>query len=86
MATAWTESTNDTTVRAQIRCDDPTLRPRRARQVGGVVSSGGKTVDETRFQLTFMDAAVWDVARIASPLKLRQRQHQRPGIFEVLTR
>ena len=67
MATAWTESTNDTTVRAQIRCDDPTLRPQRTRQVGGVVSSGGRTVDEARFELTFTDAAVWDVARIASP-------------------
>ena len=64
-----------TTVRAQIRCDDPRLRPTERRQVAATVSrtDGDFHVRETTtLDVTFTFAAVWDVARIASRLELRQ--------------
>ena len=77
-----------TTIAAQVRCDDPVLRPGRARALPVVVSANStEPVERERetFQLTFQHAAVWDVARIATPLRLRRTQYPKRSFFEVLT-
>lgn len=78
-----------TTLAAQIRCDDPVLRPGRTRPLPVSVSANGSddvaSAAQT-FDLTFQRGAVWDVARIATPLRLRRIQYPKRTFFEVLTR
>ncbi len=76
----WTEAATSSTVTAVIRCDDPVLRPRRRRDVRAVVSRReGASIrrEGDTLEVAFTDAAVWDVARIATRLELRQTQDPR---------
>ena len=62
-----------TTITAEIHGDAPLLRPRRAvRCRARLWSVDGRHAPEApTFRVTFLEAAVWDVARIASKLQLR---------------
>ena len=82
----WTETLAGSTVRAVIRCDDPVLRPRRGRRVPAYVVRADGQRETACFEVTFTDAAVWDVARIDSRLRLRQAESPRPSGFALVAR
>ena len=68
-----TEPLGSATIAAEIRGDEPVLRPRRTVQCRTEAwSRDGRLADQPSYTVTFMEGAVWDVARIASKLEVRR--------------
>ena len=74
------------TVRALIRGDDPVLRPRRRCGTPVVLVCADGRLETGAFELMFTEAAVWDVARIDSRLRLRPDEHPQRDVFAIVRR